>query len=243
MRIFSGIQPTGRKHLGNYIGAITPVRGGPGPRRRDLLHRRPARDHRRRTSPRRCASRSTTPPRCCWPRGSTRTAASSSARATSHEHTELCWLLASVTAFGDLQPHDPVQGEVGGSARARVGGAVPLSGAAGGRRARLPGPRGARRRGPAPAHRADARRRRSASTRASARRSSCPRAGFPEVGARIMDLQHPEPQDVDHRRQPSRARCWCSTTPETIAKKIKSAVTDSGSEVRRGAGQGRASPT
>ena len=23
MRIFSGIQPTGRKHLGNYIGAIT----------------------------------------------------------------------------------------------------------------------------------------------------------------------------------------------------------------------------
>ena len=22
MRIFSGIQPTGRKHLGNYIGAI-----------------------------------------------------------------------------------------------------------------------------------------------------------------------------------------------------------------------------
>ncbi len=28
MRIFSGIQPTGRKHLGNYIGAITQyVRG------------------------------------------------------------------------------------------------------------------------------------------------------------------------------------------------------------------------
>src|SRR4030081_3848361 len=23
MRIFSGIQPTGRKHLGNYIGAVT----------------------------------------------------------------------------------------------------------------------------------------------------------------------------------------------------------------------------
>ncbi len=23
MRIFSGIQPTGRKHLGNYIGAIS----------------------------------------------------------------------------------------------------------------------------------------------------------------------------------------------------------------------------
>ncbi len=24
MRIFSGVQPTGRKHLGNYIGAFVP---------------------------------------------------------------------------------------------------------------------------------------------------------------------------------------------------------------------------
>ena len=45
-RIFSGIQPTGRKHLGNYIGAITPVRRRTGARRGALLHRRPARDHR-----------------------------------------------------------------------------------------------------------------------------------------------------------------------------------------------------
>ena len=41
MRIFSGIQPTGRKHLGNYIGAITQYVAGPGPRRGDLLRRRP----------------------------------------------------------------------------------------------------------------------------------------------------------------------------------------------------------
>ena len=51
-RIFSGIQPTGRKHLGNYIGAIRQyVAGRISSRRRrggrDLLHRRPARDHRR----------------------------------------------------------------------------------------------------------------------------------------------------------------------------------------------------
>ena len=33
MRIFSGIQPTGRKHLGNYIGAITQYVAGAGARR------------------------------------------------------------------------------------------------------------------------------------------------------------------------------------------------------------------
>ena len=48
VRIFSGIQPTGRKHLGNYIGAIRGYldgqeRGDPG----DLLHRGPARHERR----------------------------------------------------------------------------------------------------------------------------------------------------------------------------------------------------
>ena len=61
-----------------------------------------------------------------------------------------------------------------------------------------------------------------------------PEARIPAVGARIMDLQDPEQQDVDHRRQPSRAPCSCSTSPTTIAKKVRSAVTDSGSEVRRG---------
>ena len=47
VRIFSGIQPTGRKHLGNYIGAIRQYVEGQdraGRRRGDLLHRRPARD-------------------------------------------------------------------------------------------------------------------------------------------------------------------------------------------------------
>ena len=57
VRIFSGIQPTGRKHLGNYIGAIRQYVERPGPRRPgDLLHRRPARDDGRRTSRPSCAS-------------------------------------------------------------------------------------------------------------------------------------------------------------------------------------------
>ncbi len=57
------------------------------------------------------------------------------------------------------EPDDAVQGEVGRAARPRLGRAVRLPGAAGRGRARLPRARGAGRRGPAPAHRADARRR------------------------------------------------------------------------------------
>ena len=40
----------------------------------------------------------------------------------------------------------------------------------------------------------------SASTRASARRSRCREGVFPEVGARIMDLQEPDEEDVDDGR-------------------------------------------
>ena len=43
VRIFSGIQPTGRKHLGNYIGAIRQYVEGQERGDGDLLHRRPPR--------------------------------------------------------------------------------------------------------------------------------------------------------------------------------------------------------
>ena len=46
VRIFSGIQPTGSKHLGNYIGAIPQYVEGQDRGEAHLLHRRPARDHR-----------------------------------------------------------------------------------------------------------------------------------------------------------------------------------------------------
>jgi tryptophanyl-tRNA synthetase len=68
MRIFSGIQPTGRKHLGNYIGAI----------RHDptaiLL------------------AGGVDPERCTTFR-----------RSDVAEHSELCWLLCSVAAHGELE--------------------------------------------------------------------------------------------------------------------------------------------
>ena len=104
MRIFSGIQPTGRKHLGNYIGAI---RGYlEGQERADpaiycivdlhAIERAP-------TTRTRCPSYvlDTTamliaagldPERCILFRQS-----------DVHEHTELTWLLSSVTPFGDLE--------------------------------------------------------------------------------------------------------------------------------------------
>ncbi len=102
MRIFSGIQPTGRKHLGNYIGAIRQYvdgqdRGDPAIYCIVDLHAV--------TVPYvpaalRASVLDTTamllaagldPGRCIlFRQGDVR------------EHTELCWLLTSVTAHGEL---------------------------------------------------------------------------------------------------------------------------------------------
>jgi tryptophanyl-tRNA synthetase len=103
VRIFSGIQPTGRKHLGNYIGAIrgyldgqergdpsiycivdlhaTSVSYDPGALPGYVLD----------TTAMLMAA-GLDPERCILFRQS-----------DLHEHSELCWLLASVTPYGDLQ--------------------------------------------------------------------------------------------------------------------------------------------
>ena len=102
MRIFSGIQPTGRKHLGNYIGAITQYVAGQD--RGDAvycivdLHALtvefdPA-DLRERTYDTAAIllAAGLDPARCILFRQS-----------DVLEHSELAWLLSSVTAYGDLQ--------------------------------------------------------------------------------------------------------------------------------------------
>jgi tryptophanyl-tRNA synthetase len=102
MVIFSGIQPTGRKHLGNYIGAITQYvagqdRGDPAiycivdlhattvdydpSRLREYVHDTVAILLAAGLDPERCI---------LFRQGDVR------------EHTELCWLLSSVTAIGEL---------------------------------------------------------------------------------------------------------------------------------------------
>ena len=56
---------------------------------------------------------------------------------------------------------------------------------------------------------------------------------FPEVGARIMDLQDPS-KKMSTTGGTAQGTLLMLDPPETIRKKVKSAVTDSGSEVRRG---------
>ncbi len=154
--IFSGIQPTGRKHLGNYIGAIRQYvegqdRGEPAIFCIVDLHAisvayDPAelRERVYDTAAILLAA-GLDPERCILFRQS-----------DVREHTELTWLLSAVTAHGDLNRMTQFKEKVGKRPRTRLGGALLLPGADGRRRARLPGHRGAGRRRPAPARRADA---------------------------------------------------------------------------------------
>src|SRR3984957_11224238 len=102
MRIFSGIQPTGRKHLGNYIGAITQYVAGQD--RGEAIYC-VVDLHAITVAYEPSALRETVydtaaillaagldPERCIFFRQS-----------DVPEHTELAWLLSGVTAYGDLQ--------------------------------------------------------------------------------------------------------------------------------------------
>jgi tryptophanyl-tRNA synthetase len=60
-----------------------------------------------------------------------------------------------------------------------------------------------------------------------------PDAIYPEVGARIMDLQEPT-KKMSTTGGTAQGTLLLLDPPDTIRKKVKSAVTDSGSEVRRG---------
>jgi tryptophanyl-tRNA synthetase len=103
VRIFSGIQPTGRKHLGNYIGALRGFvegqeRGDPAIYCMVDLHATgvaydPAAlpGYVLDTTAMLMAA-GLDPERCIMFRQS-----------DVREHSELCWLLASVTPYGDLQ--------------------------------------------------------------------------------------------------------------------------------------------
>ena len=58
-----------------------------------------------------------------------------------------------------------------------------------------------------------------------------PKATFPAVGARVMDLQHPD-RKMSKSDESPQGTILVLDPPEVVEKKIKSAVTDSGSEVR-----------
>jgi tryptophanyl-tRNA synthetase len=63
-----------------------------------------------------------------------------------------------------------------------------------------------------------------------------PEGQYPEVGARIMDLQEPERKMSTTLGTPQ-GTLELLDPPEVLARKVKSAVTDSGREIRRGPGK------
>jgi tryptophanyl-tRNA synthetase len=63
-----------------------------------------------------------------------------------------------------------------------------------------------------------------------------PEGRYPEVGARIMDLQEPERKMSTTGGTPQ-GTLELFDPPEVLEKKVKSAVTDSGKDVRRGPGK------
>ncbi len=232
MRIFSGIQPTGEKHLGNYIGAIRQY--VEGQERADPaiycivdLHaitvpfdpvelRRRVYD----TAAVLLAS-GLEPDRCLLFRQS-----------DVHEHTELSWLLASVCAHGDLNRMHQFK-EKSARQRELVSAGLffyPVLQAA-----------------DVLAYRADEvpvgedQRQHVELMRELARRFNErfgevlvePELRVPESGARVMDLQEPE-RKMSTTVGADSGRVYLLDEPDAIRKKFGSAVTDSGREITRG---------
>jgi tryptophanyl-tRNA synthetase len=242
VRIFSGIQPTGRKHLGNYIGAITQYVEGqdrgeaifcivdlhattvpydPAELRRRLYDTTAI-----------LLAAGLDPGRCILFR-----------QGDVHEHTELTWLLSSVTAWGDLNrmhqwksKRELLEKQQGAFVPASLF-TYPVLQAA-----------------DVLAYRAsevpvgDDQRQHIELMRDIAERFNerfgeggreilvVPEHRIPEVGARIMDLQNPTSKMATTGGTEA-GTVLVLDEPDAIRKKVKSAVTDSGSGISRGEGK------
>jgi tryptophanyl-tRNA synthetase len=231
VRIFSGIQPTGRKHLGNYIGAIRGYldgqeRGEPAIYCIVDLHATsvsydPAAlpGYVLDTTAMLMAA-GLDPNRCILFRQS-----------DVAEHSELCWLLSAVTPYGDLQRMHQFKDK---SAREQQlvrtslflypvlqaadvllykTDEVPVG---------------------------DDQRQHIELAREIARRFNAtygevfpePEHVIPQVGARIMDLQEPEAK-MSTTYSSGSGLVYIDDEPEAIVKKIKRAQTDSGTDIVR----------
>ena len=232
MRIFSGIQPTGEKHLGNYIGAIRQYveaqdRGEPAvfcivdlhaitvsydPKElRKRLHDTTAI----------LLAAGLDPERCVLFRQS-----------DVKEHTELSWLLGSVTAHGDLNRMHQFKDKSASQKELVSAGLFfyPVLQAA-----------------DVLAYRADEvpvgedQRQHIELMREIARRFNerfgetlvVPEHRIPEVGAKVMDLQEPD-RKMSTSVGADSGRIFVLDEEKAIRKKFGSAVTDSGREIRRG---------
>jgi tryptophanyl-tRNA synthetase len=230
--IFSGIQPTGRKHLGNYIGAIRQYvegqdRGDPAIFCIVDLHAisvpYDAAELRERVYDTAAIllAAGLDPSRCIFFRQS-----------DVSEHTELTWLLSAVTSHGDLNRMHQFKDK---SARQQELASAalffyPVLMAA-----------------DVLAYRAtevpvgDDQRQHVELMREIARRFNqrfgdtltVPEFRIPELGARIMDLQEPE-RKMSTSNASENGTVYVLDDPAKIRKKFASAVTDSGREVTRG---------
>ena len=233
MRIFSGIQPTGRKHLGNYIGAIRgyvegqdrgegiycivdlhALTAGPDPPelRRSVYDTAAI-----------LIAAGLDPARCILFRQS-----------DVEEHTELCWLLCNVTSFGELSRMTQFKEKSEQHRRFVSSGLFfyPVLQAA-----------------DILAYQTDEvpvgedQKQHIELTREIAQRFNSrfgetfvvPVHRIPAVGARIMDLQDPEKR-MSTTASTEQGAVSILDDADTIKRKFRSAVTDSGREVVRGPG-------
>lgn len=231
MRIFSGIQPTGRKHLGNYIGAIRQYVEGQDRGEAiycivDLHALTVAYDpselrERLYDTTALLLAAGLDPDRCILFRQS-----------DVREHAELCWLLASVTAYGELGRMHQFK-EKSADQREFVSAGLffyPVLQAADVL---------AYRTNEVPV--GEDQKQHIELTRDVAQRFNArfgetfvvPEHRIPEVGARIMDLQNPE-KKMSTTGGTELGTVYVLEEPASILRKFKSAVTDSGREVTRG---------
>jgi tryptophanyl-tRNA synthetase len=235
MKIFSGIQPTGKKHLGNYIGAIRQYvegqdRGDPAVFCIVDLHAitvaydpKELRERLYDTTAILLAA-GLDPERCILFRQS-----------DVQEHTELAWLLGSVTAHGDLNRMHQFKDKSANQKDLVSAGLFfyPVLMAA-----------------DVLAYRADEvpvgddQRQHVELMREIARRFNerfgetlvVPELRIPEIGARVMDLQDPE-RKMSTSVGADSGRVFVLDDEKATRKKFGSAVTDSGREIRRGEGK------
>jgi tryptophanyl-tRNA synthetase len=232
MRIFSGIQPTGRKHLGNYIGAITQyvqaqergealfcivdlhaitVQYEPAQLRRSLYDLTAL-----------LLAAGVDPQRCILFR-----------QGDVQEHTELCWLLSGVTELGRLQRMHQFRDKSSAQRELVAAGLLiyPVLQAADVLAYRAQEvPVGEDQREHLELMRDVARR---FNTRFGEGREVLvvPEHRIPQVGARIMDLQAPE-RKMSTTGGTEQGTVLVLDEPAAIEAKFKRAVTDSGSEIR-----------
>jgi tryptophanyl-tRNA synthetase len=231
MVIFSGIQPTGRKHLGNYIGAILQYVEGQDRADPSIycivdLHATtvdydpPTLRERVYDTAAILMATGLDPDRCILFR-----------QGDAPEHTELCWLLTSVTAIGELNRMHQFRDKSVTQRQLVSAGLLmyPVLQAA-----------------DVLAYRAqevpvgEDQREHLELMRDVARRFNerfgetlvVPEARIPQVGARVSDLQEPE-RKMSTTGGTDQGTVYVLDEPDVIRRKFKRAVTDSGSEVVR----------